>query len=471
MANDDARTVAERAQRLGLITEEQAQEALDEVGPAADADALLRVLERRGVLTSYQSQKLLKGDADGYFIGGYRVLYRVAAGSFGRVFRGEDPASGRVVAIKVLRQRWSKDAQRIELFEREGKVGLSLKHPNIVETLAVNHDSGGSRHYLVMDFIEGGNLRDFLAIRKKLEPAEALRLLEQAARGLAYAHTCGVTHRDIKLSNILISAGGAALLVDFGLATLYALGKQDDVQVERTVDYAALELATNVKHGDPRSDIYFLGCVFYEMLTGRPPWVKARDRHVRLSQHKFDQVTPITPQEVAGPPSLFHLVETMMAFNPQKRYQTMNQVLEAIRAVRTDLEGRGAVAAPGPPSVFVAERDCRLQTAIREKFKEMGYRVLLAGDPSRALDRFRQLPFEALVLDVGTTDEEGLRIFEHIMFEAAQRKLGCHGILLLNEDQADWVERIQPRPTVTVLVRPVTLKQLCRKLRELVPLP
>src|SRR5947208_3925864 len=102
---------------------------------------LCLALERKGVLTPLHTQKLLKGDADGYFLGGYRILYRIASGSFGRVFRADDPRTGRAVAIKVLRKRWSDDPHNIELFEREGRVGLSLRHPNIVEILDARRDS------------------------------------------------------------------------------------------------------------------------------------------------------------------------------------------------------------------------------------------------------------------------------------------------------------------------------------------
>src|SRR5262249_15370890 len=156
-------------------------------------EPLLRMLERKRYLTSYQSSKLLKGDVDGYFLGGYRILYKIASGTFGRVFRAEDTQTGRVVAIKVLRRRWTDNPHHVELFEREGRVGLSLQHPNIVEILTVNRDPATGQYYIVMDFVEGGNLRDILAMRenKKLEPAEALRYIEDAASGLAHAYSKG----------------------------------------------------------------------------------------------------------------------------------------------------------------------------------------------------------------------------------------------------------------------------------------
>jgi serine/threonine protein kinase len=472
MENLDTPALAQLAQRLGLVTEAQLVEAWDELDPRSqDPEALLRFLERKGYLTPWQSQKLLKRDPDGYFLGGYRLLYKIKSGSFGRVFRADDPRTGRVVAIKVLRRRWSEDAQRIEFFEREGRVGLTLRHPNIVEMLAVNRDPASGQYYLVMEFVEGGNLREILAIRKKLEPAEALRIIEDAASGLAYAYSRGITHRDIKLTNILISSQGTAKLVDFGLAKVFSSETAPGEKVERTVDYAGLERATGVKSGDVRSDIYFLGCVLYEVLTGRSPLMMTRDRFSRMQKQRFDSVTTMSREEVQAPASVFQLVETMMSLNPQQRFQTPSQLLEAIRGARRDLEGQESQdkAAPTVRSVFVAEADERLQDTIRGKLKELGYRVLMAADPTRALDRFRTQPFDAMILDGDTVGEEGLLVLERIMREARSRAVRCVGIVLVSPEQANMTSVLEERPNVAIMVRPVTLKQLHHKLQELVP--
>lgn len=477
MEHMDTATVAQMAQRAGLVTEAQLQEAWEEVDPRnPDPEPLLRFLEKKTYLTPWQSAKLLKGYTDGYILGGYRVLYKIASGSFGRVFRAEDPATGRVVAIKVLRNRWSEDPQRIELFEREGRVGMSLRHPNIVEVLAVGRDVASGQYFIVMEFVEGHNLREILKMRKRFEPAEALHIIEDAASGLAYAFSRGVTHRDVKLTNLLISTQGAAKLVDFGLAKIYSsLGLQESEKVERTVDYAGLEKATGVKQGDIRSDLYFLGCMLYEMLTGRSPLVTTRDRYQRMQRQRFDNVPPMRKEEVKGPPSVFQLVETMMSLNPNTRFQTPSQLLEAIRAVRRELEAQPASRTNSAPSsvrsVFVAESDERLQDKLRENLKDMGYRVFIASDPVRALDRYRQQPYDALVLDGRTTGDDGLLVLERVLDEAKRKGLDCAGVLLASEDQAGWVSKLNPEARVAVLVHPVTLKQLSQSLQALVPLP
>ena len=474
MANLDAVALADKALRLGLIKLEQLQEGWDEVGQrGGDAEALVLALERKGYLTPWQSQKLMKDDPDGYFLGGYRILYKIASGSFGRVYRADDSNTGTVVAIKVLRRKWSEDQHNIELFEREGKVGMSLRHPNVVEILAVNRDLVSHQYYIVMEFVEGGNLRDILAIRpgKKLQPAEALRYLEDATAALAYAYSHGVSHRDMKLTNILISSqGGQAKLVDFGLAGVYGRAQISESNlVDRTVDYAGLEKTTGVESGDIRSDIYFLGCVLFETLTGRPPLEMPKDARARMHRDRFLNVQTLERDEVGGPPSLYRLVETMMVLNPLQRYQTPSQLLEAIREVRREVEGKPSGRASGACTLFVVEKDEKLQDIMRDKFKEEGFRVLLAADPARALERFRQQPFEVLVVDGRTTGEDGILKFERIMDEAARQQIFCAGVLLLSEDQAEWAKRIIPRPTVAPLIQP-KFKQVLHKIEELLKL-
>ena len=262
--------------------------------------------------------------------------------------------------------------------------------------------------------------------------------------------------------------------MDFGLAVIFAsFGlTMDDEKQERTVDYAGLERATGVKSGDVRSDIYFLGCVLYETLTGRSPLTTTRDRHQRMQKQRFDNAPPMKRDEVNGPQSLFHLVETMMSLDPKHRYQTPSQLLDGIRAVRREIESKspGQDGKQEPRAIFVVEKDERLQDAIRDKLKDLGYRVYLAADPVRAVDRYRQKPYDAVVMDVGTVGEDGIFAFERIMKEAERLERACGGIVVLSEEQADWTDRIDHRKSVATLVRPVSLKQLHSKLQELVPL-
>jgi tRNA A-37 threonylcarbamoyl transferase component Bud32 len=476
----DAITFGQFAVNRGLITPQQLTEAMEEArekcGKAVpDLYVLSGVMEGRGMITGLHTSKLMKGDPDGYFMGGYRINYKIQSGSFGRVFRAEERGTGRVVAVKVLRRRWSEDQQRIDLFVREGRVGMSLRHPNIVEVLAINQDAKSRQYYIAMEFVEGGNLREILQLHKKLPLDRALGILEDCAAGLAHAYSRGITHRDVKLTNILISTSFEAKLVDFGLAQMFASMAREEEHIDRTVDYAGLEKLTGVKYGDERSDIFFLGCVFYECLTGRPPLEMTKDRHMRMSRKRFEECLQLKPSDVEGPPSLFTLSETMMALDPVLRFQTPAQLLDAVRNVRREVGApprpRAAGEAPEPErekqvSVYLVEGSPRLADKMRDGLKALGYRVFLAGDPVRALERFRQQPYDALVVDAGTVGEDGLFVFGRIFEDARAKGIRIVGLLILNEDQADWVSRLPRSSRIGVHIRPAKLN-LQARLQEL----
>jgi len=219
--------------------------------------------------------------------------------------------------------------------------------------------------------------------------------------------------------------------------------------------------------------------VLYEMLSGRSPLGNTKDKNARMQKQRFDNVPPMKPAEVKAPLAVFRLVETMMALNPVERYQTPQHLLKAIKDVRRELEGKppeqaptsgsqaGNVAANGR-SIFVVEQHEKLQDAIRDKFKEVGFRVLMSADPSRALLRFQQQPYDALLIDAGTVGEDGLVAFRQILEESDRRRYPCAAVLLLAENQASWAERILPRARQAVLIRPVTLRQLYTKICELI---
>jgi len=470
MEINDAATLANVAIRIGVLNSTQVEEAWHDLGSRNSApEDFLRLMERRGYLTPFQSNKLLKGDKEGFFLGGYRILYRIAAGTFGRVYRCDDPHTGRSVAVKVLRKKWSEDKHKIELFTREGRMGMTLQHPNIVEILAVNHDRITRQYFIIMEFVEGGNLRDLLSIRKKLPMAEVLKVLEETTSALTYAFSRGVTHRDMKLTNILISSQGPVKLVDFGLAGGdVGFEDKDDAKVDRTVDYAGLERLTGAPTGDPRSDLYFLGCVAYELLTGRSPLEMSRSAMSRMSAKRFEQVTAMKPEEVDAPPAVFHLVETMMALDPALRFQTPSQLLDRIRELRLEADGKAKEQGKGTVrSIFLAESDERLQNLLREKLKERGYRVLIASDPMRAIDRFRQQPFDLLIVNASTTGSNGCYVFERILEDARRQQVACSGILLVDPEQSEWRDKMTGRPGISVLVQPVMYKQLLGAIREL----
>ena len=470
----DEAELGRNAQRLGLVSEDQLRECHEEIG-TTDAKALSDALVRKGLLTAYQAQKLLKGDVDGFTMCGYRILYKIASGSFGRVYRAEDPRTGVPVAVKELRRRWRDDPHKVDLFEREGRVGLTMRHPNIVQILAVNCDRTIGQHVIVMEFVEGDNLRDLLARRGRLDVREAIRITEEAAAALAYAYSRRLTHRDMKPSNILLSSSGTAKLVDFGLAEI-ARGSNilddDDTAVDRTVDYAGLEKATNVPAGDVRSDIFFLGCVLYEMLSGRPALPPTRDRRARMLKARFENIVPLSRDEVDAPPSVFQLVDRMMSYDPQLRFQTPSQLYDAIRQVQGELGGgptAGGLSNDVQRTIYVVEKNLKLQDRLRDKCKGLGFRVLMSIDASRALSRYQQQPFNLFVLDIATTGEVGLEILRQVRLEADKHGAKCAALVLLSEESAHLEDEIVQDDQTAVLTFPLKKGALEKTIKRLLP--
>src|SRR6185312_11964231 len=170
------------------------------------------------LLTSWQVDRLRKGDPSGFFYGEAKVLFHLAEGTFARVYRAEHVSSGQPLAIKVLRQRFAQIGEAVQRFHQEAEAGMRLRHPNIVQIIDVGQHE--NRHYMTMEYVEGMNLRDFLKLRVRMKGHQALPLMIGLAEAMKFSQERGITHRDIKGTNILVSNTGVAKLVDFGLATI-----------------------------------------------------------------------------------------------------------------------------------------------------------------------------------------------------------------------------------------------------------
>jgi serine/threonine protein kinase len=277
---------------------------------------------------------------------------------------------------------------------------------------------------------------------------------------------------------VLISATGRAQLVDFGLAAV-TQGADDESANPRTIDYAGLERATGVRKDDPRSDVFFNGCMFYQMLAGVPPLSETRDRLHRLSNSRYQDVKPVSEIDPDLPRRIVMIVRKAMELNPEKRYQTQTEMLADLRVTRKrlkegdladgdDLEN-GNVAAPlGPTkSVMIVESNPNMQDVFRRRLKKEGYRVLVMRNPSLAALRFEQEPNVAdcvvfSCLDLGS---QGVEAFNQFGRMAATKHIPA--ILLLDKKQQSWKDQADQTGQRVVLTMPVKMKQLREILRHM----
>jgi serine/threonine protein kinase len=489
-----AEQLAQRALDVNVVDDGQLQTVWSELGstnaPLADFQ---QALLRGGRLTQYQLERLMNGYRTGFYYGDYKVLYCVGAGTFARVYRATHKHTGTMVAVKVLRSRYSNPKSTdpktgksnklyIELFRREGEIGIRLKHPNIVEIHEVF--SQGMTHYLALEFIEGQNLREFYRGKRRFQPLEAAHIMEGVMSGLNYALQQGITHRDLKMSNILLSSDGEPKLVDFGLAGVE--GEVEDESLDsisrRTVDYAGLERASGVRKDDQRTDIFFCGCIFYHMLAGQSALAESKDRAQAGKARYTTDIKPILTLAPKLPMPLAMVVSKAMEFDPEKRYQTPSDMLVdlklAIKRVKTAAEGgkapgaemesnEGVDAATGQPrKLMIVESDVKMQDTLREQFKRNGYRVLVSADPNRVLSRFFD-DTQAADLILFTTSNNGrtaLEIFNR--FGKEQQTRDIPAVLLLDQVHSDWAEEATVADHRVVAKMPIKMRELRELLVE-----
>lgn len=478
MTNMTLDELARLAVRLRLVEPWQLDECLSRLGSAHhDATGLLRMMESKNLLTSYQVSRIERGETDGLLLGDYKLMYRNASGSFARVFRACSVTDNRMVGLKVLRNRWAKTPLMVTQFHREAELCKKLSHKNIVPIYEVG--AQGEFHYFTMEFVEGGNLRDIVNIRKRLFPAEATRCLIDMCEGLQYAVEMGITHRDLKPTNVLMSSRGIAKLVDFGLAGDEGIsGRGPGDGVQRALEYATLEKFSRAPRYDHRSDLFFAGAIFYELLTGTPPYPRTRSRVERRQVERYKNIRPIREQAPETPGAIAQIVERLLVFDPKHRYQRAADVIQDLRAALPSLAeppkpgDRPFVEPVAPkkpskpqrqlPTIMCIESRKRQQDVLREYLSRHGFRVLLLSDLARGLNRLESNPPDCLILMGESIGSNVTEAFKTATQAAKTKPLTT--IAVLAERQSEWMGEMEPTRTSRIMVQPITLRELRREI-------
>ena len=334
----DAEMMVDQVMMLGLVSREQLREATAEAEDASP-DTVLRMLLRKGALTSWQVERLKKGDPSGFFFGDSKVC---------SISPRERSPECTAASIARPRQPWRSRSSASGLPRSARPSNGFTKRPRRAFVSASQHRPDHRCR------AAGSSALHDHGIRRGNEPArlhEAAQPDPDRASGPAHAGNgpwaavfarAGVTHRDIKGTNILISNAGEAKLVDFGLATIQSDETKPGVKSQRTVDYSALERTCKSPKGDPRSDIYFLGCVFYQMVTGQLPMEESESKDMlrKMLKRSFGAIKPINDHRYAPDEEICRIIEKMMKIDLKARYQNMEDVV-------ADLERFEASVKPG----------------------------------------------------------------------------------------------------------------------------
>jgi serine/threonine protein kinase len=314
----------------------------------AAPESLARELVKRRKLTRFQAVQLLQGRGRSLVFGEYLVLDKAGEGGMGQVYKSEHRRMKRIVALKVLPPQTTSSKSLVERFYKEVELAARLAHPNVVTA----YDAGESRglHYLAMEYIDGHTLSDHIKANGPLSVEQAMNCTLQAARGLEYAHSQGIVHRDVKPSNLMVNQRGVVKILDLGLARIehslsvpIPAGNAElttSGQVLGTVDYMAPEQSYDSRAADHRSDIYSLGCTLYRLLTGHPPF-GGETMMQKLLAHREQPIPSLREERGDVPPAVDLLYQRMVAKLPSDRPQSMREVvisLESLTANSSDAD-------------------------------------------------------------------------------------------------------------------------------------
>jgi beta-lactam-binding protein with PASTA domain len=310
--------------------------------------------------------------------GRYEITGLIASGGMGEVFEARDRVLDRVVALKVLRPGLGADPAFVERFRREATAAARLSHPGIVRIYDWGRDEDGSA-YMAMELVEGQNLRQVLAAAGRLRPEVAARVAEQVAAALEHARRAGLVHRDVKPENILLSPDGSVKVADFGLARTLASSRATQAGVVLgTPHYLAPEQVEG-READHRADVYALGVVLYEMLTGETPF--RGDAPAAIAYQRLERDVPAPSARVPGvPPALDDVVRRATARDPARRFATAGEMAEALRVAvdRTDTGELGALVHPTTAIPVAARETVALPGRRRARLTRRGVVAVVA---------------------------------------------------------------------------------------------
>ncbi|MGN0931283.1 MAG: serine/threonine protein kinase [Thermoguttaceae bacterium] len=292
---------------------------------------------------------------DGLFpdamFGQFRIIRYIGGGGMGHVYEGVDVALERKVAIKVLPKRRASDPTVVARFLNEAKSAARLNHENIAQVYLFGNVDGIP--YIAFEYVEGVNLRDYVRTNGILALSEAIDYILQTASALAHAAAHGVTHRDVKPSNIIVTPQNRVKLIDMGLARLLKTEEDGDLTESGvtlgTFDYISPEQAKDPRIADVRSDVYSLGCTFYYILTGSPPYPDGTMLQKLLS-HQGNETPDVRDANPSVPFEIAAVVRKMMRKNPEDRYQTpellIKDLLQIVDLLGLDVDNRGLGETP-----------------------------------------------------------------------------------------------------------------------------
>ena len=453
--HDIARTIA----KYQLANPNVVQEAMAKY-PDNPAKAV-NLLVKNATLTPWQASRLLAGDHQGYRFGKYCVTDRLGSNPIARIYQAQDTTSNEPVRIIAIRRRHTVDARQVEKLRTTVEPLIGWKHPNTVGMIALGYEPHEGQHYIATEIPPKVTFAEHIKTHGPLQPAETLSLLEQISQTMTAALGRKGIHGNISSESILLDPAGSIKIDNWGWPTCF-----DNTIGAETTDYQrlydALIETTKTSSGDVRNDIFFLGCLMHQAVTtinplessGSPP------------SDRIESMIPIGNETLPRNPRLVRIIQSMTSKAIDNRFQSPATLLDEVKQAQRAQKAQTADAVTGT-TVFVLENELELQNVIRERFREYGYRVFIAADPARALDRYASAPFDAIVIDIGHLGVGVLDSVDQIRAAADRADQRLRVVLLLDRNQNHLSQEYPNGQNLATLIRPFSVGRIHRTLQEL----
>ena len=458
----------------------------------ADSMSLGHAMIQAGLLTEYQLDRVLQGTIHGLILGNHRVLDKLGAGSMGVVFLAEHMLLKRRVAIKVLPFDEGVPQALLERFYSEMRVLADQHHPNIVMAFDAGKlppptPNSPSLHYLVMEWVQGGDVENYVIEKGPLPITQGCDMIRQAACGLQEAHDHHLIHRDIKPSNLLLSPEGQVKLVDFGLARQFCSQLTDPSCLLGSLEFMAPEQSIDPSAVDGQADIYGLGASLFWMLTGQPPYEEERSLARALKKLQCEPPRRLRDLRPDAPVDLDNLIARMMDRDPAHRPARAVAVMHALSRFATPeapaweiydpdqpAESSAPAADPSSPGaetswrVLIVDQDPVLRQKIRVLLESLGSTCGEAESGQNALTLAREEPYGVILLSLDLPDILGFEVCSRLRVQPPRPHLK---VMILSEgNQKNDLAKALGHGADDCLTKPIDYRQLSAKLQYLLRL-
>lgn len=450
-----------------------------------DQNEIVQMLVENSLLTQYQAARIMAGTTFGLVLGNYRILNRIGAGGMAIVFKAEHVDMRHTVAVKVLPMSPGQDAKLETRFFSEMRVVARLRHPNIVAATdagrLINPDQNApSLRYLVMEYVPGQDLEDYIRCSGPLPVSRACGLGYQIASALAETNKFDLVHRDIKPSNIMITPEEQAKLLDFGLSRHFGTRLTTPGTVLGTIDFMAPEQARDSTTVDIRADLFSLGGVLFWCLTGRLPFPAAGSPIESLARRMHQAPPSLRDHLPDCPDELDSIIRRMMATDPANRFANPQAVMQALlpflradcpehlpsiqkQAPTANLMRPQSGDGRGTPRVLIVDDEPEIRSLCKHLLTAHGMEIEEASDGEAAIERVSKRPFDLVLLDVNMPGMTGIDCLEKLR-ELAQSE---HMKIIMCSGQAspDEMSAMLLKGADDYLAKPFSVVQFLGRVR------